>query len=51
MTQLLIFYHLEILQAWRIYEDNIIQRWICQNLHPFKKGVTLNNVTPPNNLL
>ena len=51
MTKLLIFYYLEILQGWRIYEDNIIQWWICQNLHPLKKSVTLNNVTPPNNLL
>ena len=31
------FYHLEILQEWRIYEDNVIQRWISQNSHPIKK--------------
>ena len=44
MTWLLIFDHLETLQAWRIYEDNIIWRWIYQNSHLIKKildGVTL----------
>ena len=44
MTWLLIFDHLETLQAWRIYEDNVIRRWIYQNSHLIKKildGVTL----------
>ena len=44
MIWLLIFDHLETLQAWRIYEDNIIWRWIYQNSHLIKKildGVTL----------
>ena len=41
--------HLEILQVWRIYKDNIIQRLICQNLHPIKKilsSIILHRVTP-----
>ena len=38
MTWLLIFNHLEILQVWKIYEDNVIYRWICQNTHPIKKN-------------
>ena len=49
MTWLLIFDQLEILQAWRIYEDNIIKRQIFQNLHQIKKilsGVTLFRVIP-----
>ena len=37
MTWLLIFDYLKILQEWRIYEDNIIKWWICQNLHQIKK--------------
>ena len=44
MTWLLIFDHLETLQAWRIYEDNVIRQWIYQNSHLIKKildGVTL----------
>ena len=50
----MIFDYLEILQTWRIYKDNVIQQLIFQNSHPIKKilsGVTLSNVTPPNNLL
>ena len=34
--------------------ENVIQRWIYENSHPIKKilgGVTLSNITPPNNLL
>jgi len=27
----MIFDYLEILQAWRTYEDNVIHWWICQN--------------------
>ena len=37
MTWLLIFYHFEILQALKIYEDDVILRWICQNSYPIKK--------------
>ena len=40
--------HLEILQIWRIYKDNVIQQ-ICQNLNPIKKilsSVILHRVTP-----
>ena len=36
MTLLLIFNFLEILQVWRIEED-VIQRWICQNLSLIKR--------------
>ena len=31
------FNFLEILQAWKIYEENVIQWWICQNSPSIKK--------------
>ena len=38
MAWLLIFDYLEILQAWRIYEYNVIQWWMCQNCHRIKNN-------------
>ena len=37
MTSLLIFDHLEILQVWRIYKNNVIQWSIYQISHTVKK--------------
>ena len=37
MAWLLIFNFFEILQTLKIYEDNVIQRSICQNTHQIKK--------------
>ena len=63
MTCLLIFDHLENFQAWRVYEYNVIQRYICQNAQSNNNllndvtmvkvtpGITLSNVTSSNNLL
>ena len=41
--------HLEILQIWKIYKDNVIQRLIRQNLHSIKKilsSIILHRITP-----
>ena len=38
MIWLLIFDHFGILQVWRIHEDNVIPRWICQNSYLIKKN-------------
>ena len=38
---MLIFDYLEISQALRIYEENIIQRWICQNSHSIKNILSI----------